>query len=119
METRFTSIVALAAALALPLGAAAADTAPSSSAPKASSPGSPQTSAGMSPFKALDTNNDGFISRDEAKSSGALDKRFSELDLDRDGKLSQTELNAAGSPAAGGARPGSSVGGSSTPSTPK
>jgi Ca2+-binding EF-hand superfamily protein len=61
----------------------------------------------MGSFKALDANNDGSISRDEAKSSDALSRRFNELDLNRDGKLSESELNAAGSPAAGGSRPGS------------
>jgi hypothetical protein len=37
-------------------------------------------------------NNDGYISRDEAKASGELNQRFRALDKDRDGKLSMFEV---------------------------
>ena len=112
MESRFISIIALAGALALPFAATAAGT---SSTP--SSPPSEASASSSSVLKSLDTNHDGFVSRDEAKKSTDIDKRFGQLDLDRDGKLSQAELNAAGSPAAGGTPPKGSM--SSTPSTPR
>ena len=113
MESRFISIMALAGALALPLAATAQGTSPTPSSPPSSS-----SAGSASVLKSLDTNNDGFVSRDEAKKSTDIDKQFSQLDLDRDGKLSQAELNTAGSPAAGGTPPKASMGGS-TPSTPK
>jgi tRNA A37 threonylcarbamoyladenosine synthetase subunit TsaC/SUA5/YrdC len=114
MESRFVSIIALAGALALPITATAAGTSPTPSSPPSSA------SAGSSSLlKSLDTNNDGSVSRDEAKKSTDIDKRFGQLDLDRDGKLSQAELNAVSSPAAGGTPPKGSMSGSTTPSTPK
>ena len=45
-------------------------------------------------FKALDKDNDGFISRAEAKANPTLSKRFKEADKDKDGKLSRTEYLA-------------------------
>jgi len=45
-------------------------------------------------FDRLDTNGDGFISRDEAKDAPELQTRFSELDKDNDGKLSREEYGA-------------------------
>ena len=45
-------------------------------------------------FDLLDTNGDGFISRDEAKDAPELQTRFSELDKDNDGKLSREEYGA-------------------------
>ena len=95
----------------IPFAATAAGTSSTPNSPPATA------SAGSSSvLKSLDTNNDGFVSRDEAKKSTDIDKRFSQLDLDRDGKLSQAELNTASSPAAGGTPPKGSM--SSTPSSP-
>ena len=111
MDSRFISIIALAGALALPLTATAQGTSSTPSRPPSSA-----SADSSSLLKSLDTNNDGFVSRDEAKKSTDIDKRFSQLDLDRDGKLSQSELNTASSPAAGGTPPGGSMGSSSTPS---
>src|SRR5262245_34804810 len=45
-------------------------------------------------FKAMDKNNDGSISRDEAKGT-SHDKDFATLDKNRDGKLSRAEHAAA------------------------
>ncbi len=42
-------------------------------------------------FDELDRNRDGFLSRDEAAAARELDTRFSELDVDNDGKLSHDE----------------------------
>ena len=110
MESRFITSLVLAAACALPLGAAGMDTSPSPGASKgATAPDSapPAKSGASGPvsatFRQLDADKDGYISLDEAKKSAAISKRFKELDMDRDGKLSEAELNAATSPAAGGA----------------
>ena len=46
-------------------------------------------------FSALDQNGDGSISKDEAKAQSLLASRFSEVDDDRDGRLSATEYNKA------------------------
>ena len=110
MYLRFTSIIALAAACALPLSAhAQGTTAPSPPSPSMSTP--PSTMAPGSPlsdpftgksFSSVDTNGDGFISREEAAKAQGFVGRFEDLDKDGDGKLSQTEINAAGAPAAGG-----------------
>ena len=73
---------AVAAVLAIPFAATAADKAPSGA------------SGAESMFKALDKNNDGFISREEAKGS-PHDKDFAALDKNNDGKLSREEHAAA------------------------
>jgi hypothetical protein len=52
-------------------------------------------------FPTLDGNQDGFISRDEAKGT-YLAPQFDALDTDHDGRLSPSEVGA-GSPAAAGA----------------
>ncbi len=54
-------------------------------------------------FRSLDANKDGAVSRDEAKNSAELAKRFSELDRDGDGKLSPQEFGALGGSATTGA----------------
>ena len=54
-------------------------------------------------LRSLDTNKDGVISRDEAKSSPELAKRFNEMDKDGDGKLSVQELGGLGGSAPTGA----------------
>jgi hypothetical protein len=124
MSTRFISIVALAAACALPLSVQAQSTAPSSPAPSSSSPGSLSPSGPLDDpltgksFSSVDTNGDGFISREEAAKAQGFVGRFEDLDLDKDGKLSQTEINAATAPAAGGPASGSTVSPSGVPSVP-
>ena len=45
-------------------------------------------------FSSFDTNKDGSISADEAKSNAELTRRFKSLDKDGDGKLSPTEYGA-------------------------
>lgn len=80
--------VAIAAAFALPLAANAA--------------GTEKPSGSMPSMKQLDTNNDGSVSKEEAKKSAVISKRFKELDKDNDGKLSATELSAAEATGAGG-----------------
>lgn len=76
-------------------------------------------------FHPLDTNRDGFISRDEARGTAELNSRFNELDKNGDGRLSAEEMRGAGpSPTAGqagrSATPGASgsvgVGTSTEPS---
>ncbi|MCF2948988.1 EF-hand domain-containing protein [Paraglaciecola aquimarina] len=47
-------------------------------------------------FSKLDTNNDGLISIDEAKSDPTLAQVFTELDTDEDGYLSKDELAELG-----------------------
>ena len=68
-------------------------------------------------FAAVDRNNDGYLSRDEARES-TWNSRFSELDKDNDGRISQSEFNAMGSSTTGGmggsVGPGGTQSGSST-----
>ena len=45
-------------------------------------------------FKAIDTNGDGQISRDEAKGHAWLEKNFDQIDTNHDGQLSKEELAA-------------------------
>lgn len=91
--------LAAAAALALPLTAQA-------QADKAKSDGGAEAM-----FKALDKDNDGSISREEAKGT-PHDKDFAKLDKNNDGKLSREEHAAApehsGKAATGGTSGGSS-----------
>ena len=123
MRTRFISIVTLAAACVLPLSVQAQGTAPSSP-PSNRPPSSLLPSGPLSDpltgksFSAVDTNGDGFISREEAAKAQGFVGRFEELDLDKDGKLSQTEINAATAPAAGGPASGSTISPSGVQSVP-
>ena len=66
--------------------------------PLSVSPPRPLEPFGGGAFRALDTNGDGFLSRDEA-ARAQLSGRFQELDVDRDGRLSQSELGATAAPA--------------------
>lgn len=59
-------------------------------------PGTSPRDDGMAPmFKELDTNKDGYISRDEARRSADTSARFNEMDADRDGRISAAEWKAA------------------------
>jgi hypothetical protein len=89
---------AVAAAFALPFSASAAgdkaDKA-ASSGDKAASSGATKSDGGAEAmFKALDKNNDGFMSKEEVKGT-PHDKDFSKLDKNNDGKLSRQEHAAA------------------------
>jgi EF hand domain-containing protein len=52
-------------------------------------------------FSRLDTNHDGFVSRDEARSDPALTRDWSKIDTDHDNKISRSEFDAHSSSAAG------------------
>ena len=121
----------LAAAVALPLGALAADEPPGGKTPSTTGTGAdtagpagktraeryegvPQDKSkgtkgqsgdgkyfppkgsdkdvGRADFKRYDANNDGHITREEAKSSSGLSSRFKDLDKDGDGTLSAQEF---------------------------
>jgi EF hand len=92
----------IAAAFALPVAAYAggdkASSASSGSGAAASATGGTASASastdGSAMFKALDKNNDGFISREEAKGS-PHEKDFDKLDKNQDGKLSREEHQAA------------------------
>ena len=45
-------------------------------------------------MKALDTNNDSLISREEAKSKASLSNNFDAIDTNKDGQLSRSEMKA-------------------------
>ncbi|MDG2532727.1 EF-hand domain-containing protein [Sphingomonas sp. HITSZ_GF] len=64
-------------------------------------PPQPPRPGGMAMLDRLDTNKDGVITRDEFSADVA--RRFAKLDADKDGKVSQAELQAA-SPGGMGAR---------------
>ena len=74
-------------------------------------------------FSALDTNHDGYLSRDETRDA-SWSNRFSELDKDNDGRLSQSEFDAmqAGAGATGKANAPLTSGSNAAdrkPNTPK
>jgi len=95
-------------------------------------PNTPKAEAGATSrggFSALDKNNDGHISRDEAKDA-TWSNRFTELDKDNDGRLSQSEFNAMQAGAGATVAPGTTSSGGAPltsgtnapdrkPSTPK
>ena len=102
------SLIAVATALTMPLAAmAAGEESPSSAA-------SPSGASGAeNMFKSMDKNNDGSISREEAKGT-PHEKDFSMLDKNNDGKLSREE-HAAAPEHSGEKRPATTS--SSTPAT--
>jgi EF hand len=102
---------AVAAALAAPLAVyAAGDKATSTSG--ASSAGATSDGGAEAMFKALDKDNDGFLTRDEVKGT-PHDAAFDTLDTNHDGKLSREE-HAAAPEHAGKASSGSSAAPSTT-----
>ena len=82
--------LAIAAACAAPVFAQQAGR-----GPEAKDTNPPAASAGATAggFSALDRNNDGYISRDEARDA-EWSNRFSEMDKDNDGRLSLGEFDA-------------------------
>jgi hypothetical protein len=89
--------------------------------PKAFGGGVDRSGAGATGgFSAMDRNNDGYLSRDEARDA-TWNNRFAELDKDNDGRLSASELEAmqaSGGSTTGGmggsVGPGGTQSGSST-----
>jgi hypothetical protein len=57
-------------------------------------PGAESTGAPSSDYAKLDTNRDGNVSKDEAMADPTLSAKFDELDQDRSGSLSTTELSS-------------------------
>jgi len=72
--------------------------APPASAPPLQSPAAPTSPGAVVldyKMELLDKDNDGFVSRDEAKGVPTLVKVFEKFDRNRDGKLDRAELEAA------------------------
>jgi Ca2+-binding EF-hand superfamily protein len=76
------TLIVVALAAAFPLSALAQSTYPSA----------PAKEKGPS-LNTFDKDKDGYVSREEAKSSRELSSRFGELDKDNDGKLSAQEMS--------------------------
>jgi hypothetical protein len=112
IEDRVMKTVSLAA---LTLSVAFAGAALAQNTPNpAVNPGS--TKVAPPEFKSLDTNKDGRVSRDEAKSQTDLTSTFATLDTDRDSYLSETEFGKwKPSSSSGSTAPDASK---STPSNP-
>jgi hypothetical protein len=128
MTLKTLMAAALAAAFAWSMTAGAADDKASSSSAsgdkasagatkddKASGGATKDDGGAEAMFKALDKNNDGFISKEEAKGT-PHDKDFAKLDKNGDGKLSREE-HAAAPEHAGKAKSGSAGATSETPSS--
>lgn len=97
MRCKF-SIGSLCLLATLPMSALAADPQPAD----ANQPpiDMPATSAGVkadSPplFNQLDSNHDGYVSKDEAKRSADVSTRFDSIDINLDGKISPSEFSTA------------------------
>lgn len=116
---------ALAALLMLAVALAAAQTpggtspsqgerSPAAGAPPPNPAANNPTALAAELFKALDTNRDGFISREEAKGSTA-EGIFDSLDKDRDGRLSRSEYAAGITGASGGGTSGTTSGRAAMP----
>ena len=73
----------------------------------------PAAAAGASGFSALDRNNDGYISREEARDA-SWSNRFTEFDKDNDSRLSLGEFDAMQAAAGGSAEIRSGSGASTT-----
>ena len=109
MKAKKVIALVIAAAFAAPVAAQSGsgtvqpkDSNPAA-APKAFGGGVDRSGAGASApsgFATIDRNNDGYISREEARDA-TWSNRFTELDKDNDGRLSASEFDALGSGAAG------------------
>ena len=91
-------LIAVAVAAAFPMIAQAAGDKAKSDASASQGSSAAQGSSGASGaeamFKAMDKNNDGMVTREEAKGT-PHDKDFAKLDKNNDGKLSREEHAAA------------------------
>ncbi len=110
MNLKTVLALAIAAACAAPVFAQQAGRSPEA---KDTNPAAPSAGAGATGggFSAIDRNNDGYISRDEARDV-PWSNRFSEMDKDNDGRLSLGEFDAMRQQgAAGGASTGNNPAG--------
>ena len=93
------SLVTLALAGALSVGASAADPAQAAPAAGTTAPKAMPAEAGKtelpSMFKELDQNKDGQVSKEESKRSAEVQTSFDAIDSDRSGKISVAEWNMA------------------------
>ena len=100
-STMFRSRILLIALAALPAAAIHAQTAPAPAQTPAvkppmkmqmpaGMPGAPDGPARKSPFDEMDTNHDGFVSKDEF--TAYQKKRFDEFDTNHDGKIDAKEI---------------------------
>jgi hypothetical protein len=110
-----SKLIVLAVAATFPLAALAQQSptspsrTPESQSPPGSqtpnAPGAPKQFGSGSPSSGsmqLDRDKDGYVSREEAKTSSEVSRRFKELDKDGDGKLSPQELGGSSSPRGSG-----------------
>lgn len=112
MNLKTIIALAVAGAFAIPVAAqtSSGTDKPSGAAQGAASDKQKSEAGGTAPggFADIDKNNDGYISRDEAKDA-TWANRFTELDKDNDGRLSQSEFDAMqGAAGATGAAPSTS-----------
>jgi len=102
MKTLNTLAAATLAALSASAWAAGPDCAAGADCPK----GAARKAAFEQRLKAADTNNDGMISRDEAKAAlPRIFARFDEIDANRDGQVTLEELKAFHQASRGGRDP--------------
>lgn len=94
MRLKALMAMAVAAAFAVPMAYAAGDKAKDASAGTSASQGATGNAGADAMFKSMDKNNDGFVTREEAKGT-PHEKDFVKLDKDSDGKLSPQEHAAA------------------------
>ena len=88
-----TSFKTLISSTALVLASATAFSAIAQTTPAPTAPIQGARTPGKG-FKALDTNGDKMISRDEAKGRPDLTKNFDAIDTNKDGQLSRDEMKA-------------------------
>ena len=94
MNRKTVMALALATAFAVPMAYAAGDKAKEASAGTSASQGATGNAGADAMFKSMDKNNDGFVTREEAKGT-PHEKDFVKLDKNSDGKLSPQEHAAA------------------------